>query len=362
MIVQIEKSKTRIAIIQQIPKKFFREIESATSFGDHLFPSWVEIFSDKYAIRSKFDAVYDAYKAISGKPDRDRIIQAFRDTNEIVRLCDNDPAVQMFELKNLHSTIQTPLLKLFLYLYETAINAEPFQTYVRDDVASAIGRFRSKNRITVCPFCGLESFNILTGEARPSLDHWLHKSSFPMAAVNFNNLVPIGDKCNQSPVKGEKNILVDHARRRVKAFYPYGIHSGTTTSFQYTREPAVPSDEGDWRFHLAPNNSGDADIFNSWKNVFNIEVRYNNFFRTTVFSMWRDRFKGFIEASSLSHARTIDELKDRLRVWKGNFVVNYEVGAMAYRNFIDYLINSASEAYLYGIGKSLNKDFIDPWD
>lgn len=359
MITRLQRLVTGISIIQEVPDFFFQEIERASSFGRHLFPAWVNGVFAPTALSSKFEAVYNKFKNIKTKTNRDRIVQAFIQNNQIESLCGNLGGSLVIELYDLPKSIQKEIDTLFLYLYNTAINYHGFETYVNDSLKASIDRFIIGNSLEVCPFCGLEGFLNLEGQSRIALDHWLCKDLFPMSAVNFDNLFPIGSKCNERPAKGSKNILIDAptTRNRVQAFYPYSAHGGVITSFNYINEPSIAGiSDTDWLLDIHPTNAIEQNIFDNWNDTLNISVRYIDYFKKYIFPMWEASYKRFIEEDhDIDHAQTVDELKQNFKLWKACFPLKGRPGAILYRCFIDYLINHASDAYLFGLCENFKR-------
>ncbi|AOC94575.1 hypothetical protein BB050_01447 [Flavobacterium anhuiense] len=358
MIVSIEKTNSRLGLIQNIPKKFFSLLEESQDFGDHLFPNWaIDVFAPT-DLKNKFEEIFNIYKAINNSNSRSRIIEAFTNTNKIEDLCNNNLGVPMIIITDLPLTIRGSLDRLFSYLYNTAINYHGFQTYVDDTLRKTIDRFIIKNKVVVCPFCGLESFINIEGQARLSLDHWLCKDFFPMASVNLNNLVPIGQGCNQRPAKGNKNILVNEINnsRLNKSYYPYSLHGGFKVIFNFINEPnGNDLKDDDWSLIIGAIDPLEDDIFQNWNSIMNIEIRYNDYFKKDVFPLWESDYKEHIldPDNDLNHAQNITELKSNFKNWKSTFKIKGRPGALIYRAFIDYLIERASDAYLHGLLRNL---------
>lgn len=359
MITRLQRLTTGISLIQDLPAFFFQEIEASAVFGNHLFPAWVNGVFGNTALFFKFEAVYNKYKAIRSKVNRNKVTAAFSYNNQVEDLCNNLPTSLVIELNDLPKSIQKEIDALFLYLYNTAINYHGFEAYVNDTLKASIDRFIVANGLEVCPFCGLEGFLNIEGQSRIALDHWLCKDLFPMAAVNFDNLFPIGGKCNERPAKGSKNILIDApaTRNRVQAFYPYLAHSGVTTAFNYVNEPSIAGiSDADWSLAINPTNPAEHNIFNSWNSTLNISTRYFDYFRKNIFPMWEADYKRFIEEDhDIDHAQTIAELKQNFKLWKASFPIKGRPGAILYRCFIDNLINQASDAYLYGLCENFKR-------
>lgn len=357
IITQIHKSKTRLSIINNIPKKFFLKIEESESFGNHLFPSrLIDVFNNT-DLKLRFQEVYDIYKTIVNPHSRARIVNAFTQTNKIEELCNNDPNTTIILLNDLPLVIRPSIDKLFLYLYNTAINYHGFQAYTNDTLRETINRFTTINKIVICPFCGLESFINIEGQARLSLDHWLCKDFFPMSTVNLNNLVPIGQSCNQRPAKGNKNVLLDELNNRTSAYYPYSLHDGINVTFNFINEPNGHNIvDADWNLIIEARNPIDESKFQNWLTIMNINIRFNDYLRTEILPLWESDYREHIEDvdNDLTPASNIDELKYNFRNWKSTFKVKGRPGSLIYRAFIDYLIERASNEYLTGLIYALN--------
>jgi hypothetical protein len=67
-------------------------------------------------------------------------------------------------------------------------------------------------------------------------------------------------------------------------------------------------------------------------------------------------YKRFLEEDhDINHADTIDELRNNFRIWKASFLIKVRPGSIVYLAFIDYLINSASNSYLYGLCENFKR-------
>lgn len=358
MITRLQRLSTDLSIIQEIPATFFREIENSAAFGNHLFPAWTDAVFGATSLKNKFEAVYNKYKAIRTKVNRDKIVNAFTHSNQIENLCNNQAGTLVIELDNLPKRIQKELDTLFLYLY-SAINYHLFETHVTDTLKESIDRFIQANGLEVCPFCGLEGFLNIEGQSRIALDHWLCKDLFPMSAVNFDNLFPIGHDCNGRATKGSKNILIDNptTKNRIKAYYPYLAHDGVKSSFRFVNEPTVHGiTDADWNYTIEPNNTTEQAIFDSWSSTLNITTRFYDYLRKNIFGMWENRYKKFIDNHPhLTHAENIAGLKSNFEHWKATFDIKGVAGSIVYIPFINYLINNSSNGYLYGLCENFRR-------
>ncbi len=123
---------------------------------------------------------------------------------------------------------------------------------------------------------------------REPLDHYLLKASYPFAAANLHNLVPMGYKCN-SLYKNTRDLLYksDGTRRRV--FNPYN-HGTLMISLDESQPFAgTPGEMGEllpqWKIDFC-SNSEEVD---TWDDVFQIRERYANML-DAEFKSWLDIF------------------------------------------------------------------------
>ena len=241
-------------------------------------------------------------------------------------------------------------------LSTSALEYNKFEDHAKDTVKKSIDRFILKTGMHICPICGLEGYLNLEGQSRIALDHWLCKDLFPFVSVNFDNLMPIGDKCNSRPAKGTKNVLLDDAKNRVVAYYPFYAHGGVNSTFRFIKEPTIEEvKDEDWSYTITPAKPEEQAQFNSWVSVFNIKERYNDFYKKYIFLTWESEYKEFVNESGINHANDINEFKQKLQIWRAAFSIKKRSGAILYRAFIDYLINGASDAYLFSLCENFKR-------
>lgn len=361
MILNLQKIRSRIGIIHNIPKSFFKRLEQAEHFGDHLFPTWANEVFKNTDLQSRFEAVYNSYKALPTNKAKASVIQAFTESNKIEELCNNLPDVNMILLTDLHLSIRAPLDKLFAYLYNVATKYPAFEQYTQTSIFKSIDKFIKAHKIQICPLCGLETYLNIEGQPRLPLDHWLSRDIFPYAAVNFNNLIPIGKDCNSNGVKGFKNILIDNSEnnQRVVAYYPFSKNEGVTAMFKFLAEPTIDNEHSEnWEFVFILNEPNEENIYESWNKTFNIKTRYNDFVRKNVLGMWESEYKSFIEEHEiLEPAKSLEDFKDNLQHWKSSFNKKSRPGSLAFISFIDNLLRSPN-SYLTGLYKTFYSEYI----
>jgi hypothetical protein len=356
MLFNIVPLVSQLSRIQEIPSTFFQNIEASAIFDDNLFPAWTDTAFAATDLKAKFKTIYNKYKLIADPLERLKIRNAFLHGNQIQNLCNNQVGVLCIELNDLDESIRTEIDSTFQYLYKTAINYHGFTEFVNDNLSTAIDRFILANDMQVCPFCGLEGYTNLEGQSRIALDHWLCIDLFPFVAVNFDNLIPIGSKCNERPAKGDTNILKDEHGGRIRAYYPFLNHHRINTTFAYINEPSiVPLTDVDWVLNLIPNDPGEQYLFDSWNSIFNILVRYRDYFRKVIHPLWENDYKRFIEDAGIGHADDTTELKEKFRIWRASFPLKARIASILYKAFIDNMINNTSEAYLFSLCENFKR-------
>lgn len=350
MLTNLQAFNTELRRLQEIPTTFFENLEASAVFDDSLFPAWINNAFAGTQIKLKFRAIYERYKAIADPLEREKIVSSFTNNNQILSLCRNQVGLQFIPLIDCHESIRNEIDTTFIYLYSTAINHPAFNAFVADNLREATDRFIQACGMQICPICGLEGYMNLDGQGRIALDHWLCKDIFPVSAVNFDNLFPLGDKCNGRPAKGDTNILVDGHGARVVAYYPYLNHHSFSTTFTYNNEPSInPLTDADWNLSMTPNDPAEQILFDSWNSIFNIVQRYKAYFKKYVFPLWENDYKKFILESQIGHANDIADLRTKFVIWRASFKLSSNFGAVLHRAFIDNMINNCSTAYLYSI-------------
>lgn len=176
----------------------------------------------------------------------------------------------------------------------------------------------------------------------------------PPSCCYFENLVPIGDKCNPSPVKGNKDVLVS-LKTHGRVYYPYCRHEGISVIFNFINEPTVTNniEKKDWELIIKPNNPLDTDLVESWKVIFNIQQRYEEIIEDYVFKTWEIKYaKRFPDTIG-----DIVAFKENLLSWKETFDLKEQPSALLYRAFLDYLTERAQ----INIFRGLCSNFASSW-
>jgi hypothetical protein len=200
--------------------------------------------------------------------EQDRILKAFKEQNQIALLlscqCDCDT------ITKLPLSIHEPVKVLFTYAFELLESLE-----IRQKHYNIIYNLIESR---ICPFCGDENFTTLgsQGSRREALDHYLLKDSYPFAAANLRNLVPMGYKCN-SQYKNTKDLLYKSDGTRRRAFDPYDHNTTITVSLDNSQPFAGKKGElnsplPQWQIDFGSN----SEEIDTWNDVFYIRDRYSN--------------------------------------------------------------------------------------
>jgi hypothetical protein len=222
---------------------------------------------------------------------REQILKAFSDQNNIASLlCGNSTCET---LKDLPEDIRQPIKVLFESVFEILTPLGVRDRYYKKIYDESLDR--------ICPFCGSEYFDAPSAP-REALDHYLSKESYPFAAANLHNLVPMGNKCN-SRYKLTQDILRNDDGVCRKSFNPYN-HQKITISLDRSEPFAgtigntgehLPEWEIDFIPH--PQNFENVDIWEekviTWDEVFYIKKRYKRDILDEGFNKWLTGFRSW---------------------------------------------------------------------
>jgi hypothetical protein len=358
MLKPLNNPETKLRELHKSIGVFFNNLELSDSLESIPFPEWFDEAFIKTDLKKKLGNVFNEYKAISDKSIRDRILNAYTLLNQVKELCIDLPFKNFDEKENLKAITGDSKNEFWLHiedlfetLYNNYLEYHEFEKHseINTTVKEYIDDFNKLNKITICPFCGIEGITRTAGQQRTALDHWLCKSKFPFSSVNFDNLVPLGNYCNGKGVKGSRNVLIDEHQKRVTSLYPYINHQSFKLKFSFLSEPKRIEDynSNNWSLDILPNDPKENGLFNSWMSIFNIKQRFNSYLENTVFIHWEDNYIEFIEQSQhLTFANNLDDFRNTLQEFKNTFPRNKRDGAILYSAFLEYLLCEATEEYL----------------
>lgn len=254
---------------------FFDHGLNLKSFGDACFPKWfVVVLNDCPALKKQFRDVFrEGHK--QEQAIRDSVLRVWKCHNDVKTLCDNiNVKVEKWNFAEgkLTSAIET----LFETLYKETLGRVSFQKAVGSTFVDHYNSFRELGQ-RVCPFCGLAPYKDRGAGIRASYDHYLPRSYYPFGAVNFKNVIPMCDECNQAPNKGTTDIIyADRCRtKRRTFFYPYSKVGGILIGLDSVKPDSL-GNPGKWKISAKPKLPIEIEQVKAWKAVFHIETRYAN--------------------------------------------------------------------------------------
>lgn len=141
-----------------------------------------------------------------------------------------------------HETVQNELTKIFIQLYEDFSSCTP-----KDLPYPIAYHFFKQLNVRTCPYCNRTyTFTVYeaNGKTRPEYDHFYDKSTHPLLAVSFYNLVPSCHICNH--IKQTKPIGVnpyfDGFRCKFKVTTAGGVLLDDTQKFSKEEDLVIKFD------------------------------------------------------------------------------------------------------------------------
>ncbi|WP_193051156.1 hypothetical protein [Pseudoalteromonas undina] len=228
----IKPPQNAIYWLDDVHKGFYRSMLAGSIFNNCFPNGFVDVLDRSGKTKELFQDVFDAYQPLT--PDLKRELSAlfYNQINWVQALGNTNQSVlaPSAGLKNIWELVK----KLGGYLYSTTLDLTCFKnasTNPNDCIGSHFEDFKDENGV-ICCFCGTEEMmeeRIIEPEEgalnedekqwRASYDHYLPKKLYPFLAVDFNNLIPCCQKCNEK-AKGELDILHCDGVRTL-AFNPY---------------------------------------------------------------------------------------------------------------------------------------------
>jgi hypothetical protein len=331
--------------INEIPLFFFQNFVNANAFSLNLFPVWARpLIRGASVLKSKFTIVFNTLSVLS-TGERQNLYNRLLADLSVSSICNNTTSPLCTERDYMFA--HSALHDVFIHLYnQTLQKSIVLNRETNSSISNHFIKWKRANYNVVCPFCGLENYTTSIGTNRDPYDHWLCKSKYPLSAVNFRNLVPIGDKCNQSSVKGEKDIVhFDNYVPRV-SYYPYSTYSGIRVVLRCISQPTVGY-KGEWNISIEPIDPLENNLVETWIDVFNIRDRYLSWV-TDYLEGWKDAFEIYLKNNNIQLNPTIDEAKNALMNWKNSLLpIQLFSGVIILEAYIDYLLRDAGDSVIF---------------
>lgn len=256
--------------LQDAIGSFFLHCSTQPEYQLSCFPNWFEkVINRSPVLRQDFQDVADLIYSLESEEDRHLIYTVFQSVNNIENLCNNKTLIPE-TLKPAMSVLEGRLKELFKTLYDKVLNRKLFDGAIGSQILDHYKKFKDLNK--VCPFCGIEDYNDRNSLPRNCYDHYLSESKYFFAGVNFKNIVPMCEKCNDAGNKGSQDVLFSAANRR-EVFYPYEKVNGVAMELVCLRFPSIDDQMGRWQIDIKPELPGDGEKVETWKKVFKITSR-----------------------------------------------------------------------------------------
>lgn len=258
--------------IQTAIRSFFHYCVKNSEFKLNCFPEWFRpIVSNSPKLKSYFERIAELMGEQSEEV-RQQVFNVFQNNNQIKLLCE-DNFSELLKIDEKLADLKLEVIKLFYHLYDKTLATDILYTSLGNkSIDDHYKEFLEVNN-SVCPFCCLEYYiGIRTGTRSP-YDHYLTRAFYPFAGINFENLIPMCERCNSPANKGVCNIIFspDLSQRR-QVFYPYNEFKGIKLRVDCLKEPTF-SNKGEWKVEIKPLDKRDLESIETWKNVFNIISR-----------------------------------------------------------------------------------------
>lgn len=284
-------------------------------------PRWPQIIPERYrnllrgrvGLRERLDVYRVAVQGLSDA-DRHRVLQALNDQNEIALLLSG--ARDCDSIRDLPLAIREPVKELFGFAFKllTDFGVRDNQYRIIYDTAP----------YHVCPFCGCEYFDA-PGAPREALDHYLAESTYPFAAANLRNLVPMGNKCNSCYKLAQDILWREDGTRRI-SFDPYN-HTRVDISLESSQPFAGENGElPRWQVDIVPNTAEAA----TWDEVFHIRQRYVRDVLNPSFKDWLKSFGDWFKNNTEIDPVTDHDLLMAIR----RYADNLELMGLSGREFL----------------------------
>ena len=231
--------------------------------------------------------IFKEFKALDDQ-EKDNVYNAFKTNNLIERLCRGEDEPIHYE--ELPDALREEIKAFFYNLYEEFPKRKCF-VEIYGNQKQHFDEFCKLNERDICPFCGLADLQSEYDEIRDDYDHYLPKSKYPFNSVNFQNLVPICDKCNKK-YKSQIDTLYKRNNKagRRKVFYPYDGLSNETIKVKISTN-GTNSDVFNGCFEIALNGLQSMhEEIESWNDIFKIKKRYKAKIKKKIIT-WTDRLK-----------------------------------------------------------------------
>lgn len=232
-------------------------------------------------VKNPLIEIYAICKTLNNKSLK-TLRKAVLNNNRIRELCKGEIEPVLYsEIEAINSDLSKSLKVFCDYLYDESIKKASF--YNKYETIDNYYNFLVGKSLT-CRACGRPTILTKFNSYRSGLDHYLPRKHYPFSAINFKNLIPICDNCNES-YKNQKDPLIivrnkgrsNEERIKTKAYYPFSrytldieIKLNFTTDYNANIEP----DDLD----LSLESATHQEEVDNWDRLFGIDENYKSEF------------------------------------------------------------------------------------
>ncbi|WP_439555188.1 hypothetical protein [Dyadobacter sp.] len=268
--------------------------EVSPTYANLIHADFQSIIDHHGVLDEKLKAVFTAYVALA-PAEKTEVQQAYNNNSSIEQICNN--VIKPAKFSELPVSIQDSLKALYgskgaLY---SMLTAKDDYDAIKNRCGSLKGhfeKFREQNKLSVCPFCGME--NLLTDydDAKNEYDHYLSKGDYPFCSIDFNNLTPICDYCNKSGNKGQKDIPFEprsNPQIQAELYYPYSsAFPDHNIQLTINATDTDLSEIDTWTLSIECIPAANTRRKTRWLEIYNIESRYKAKIAGDSYQ-WKDR-------------------------------------------------------------------------
>ncbi|MEL0613640.1 hypothetical protein [Marinomonas arenicola] len=217
--------------LDDVHKNFYQQLFAGNAFDECFLDGFNGVLTSSAKTNEKFQAVFDGYNSLD-EHLKSRI-QEIYNSHVAYRACFSVINIEIAKPCEELREFWVKVKSLASYLYSTTLGLVCFKDACTEEADMDVHyeEYKQLNGV-VCCFCGTEEMMEerdiepedgleLEDEKqwRASYDHYLPKKLYPFLSVDFDNLIPCCQKCNEK-AKGETDVLLAGDVRTL-SFYPY---------------------------------------------------------------------------------------------------------------------------------------------
>lgn len=275
--------------------KLFDDSQISYSHAYFIHPDFQNIIDTyKSQIDDKLEALFAAYMSLTTPEDKETVKTAYLNNNNILGICNKN--IKPFKYEELPIAVVDVIKVLYDsegVLYKMLTSKTAYKN-IKDkcgDLITHFKDFRTLNKTSVCPFCGMENLLPINDKSKNEYDHYISKGNYPFCSINFKNLFPTCGNCNKAPNKGQKDIPYNSAVVPIvqeELFYPYSDISNHEITLKINSSNYDLSDISKWSLHIDCIPVSNRTKKNRWMEIYDIEYRYKTKIAGDSYE-WKDR-------------------------------------------------------------------------